>query len=649
MRNKVLVIAFASILLLTGDVTVTAQQSHRNSPAAATITLDQTVAPSPFQMIGPDGSVRIVGTVPGAPVDRVRVRVTTSNGETSTLTVKPSHGLFSCRYPLSFKKPVAPLRPCLLFIDATTDTNFNVAQSVHNQAEATLIVLAKSAPAPQLPVGFTDCLRDAAGRTDARSAQWSTQRTLVNLFEHSMAAYLMHADHPDFDLAHAEDLLYFKKNLSLYGFATRDRDWAHPLGQRPRRTYWNSVWRTWFNSSNDNPIDLDPKNQDPSNYNPYVFSNDFSDTLIMYLMQRRESGLSTEMCREGVENLLAMQYTGQGNFALKDTQGRQETYTAGAFRYGMFENGAYMTEGNGWFYIPAFRDYAAGGVLNGRCIWALGESLYRDPHGPLRDKTLMAVSLGAQFCLVDGKKGGYTHTTPQGHTYWRDASEHAYLLLGLLSACRVAPGIQFGDPVRSLKDVCAESVNALVDLETSDQGWSVYPNDAMCIAALAEGIDTLKGHPDVPRWKKALSETVDRWTNLRLNPTEYSGDPVHFGIRIGPDTMSYNWHHLGADIADRNVIYLYHSGHWIHALSRAYAVTGNDAYRQRAEKMISYLCGANPWHVRLFNELGAVYNWVEDTDGDGIEDYLKQDMYPESTAFCQIGILHYLHDVYHCQ
>jgi hypothetical protein len=44
--------------------------------------------------------------------------------------------------------------------------------------------------------------------------------------------------------------------------------------------------------------------------------------------------------------------------------------------------------------------------------------------------------------------------------------------------------------------------------------------------------------------------------------------------------------------------------------------------------------------VRLFNELGGVYNWVDDMDGDGVEDFLKQDQYPESTAFCQIGIFH---------
>ena len=55
--------------------------------------------------------------------------------------------------------------------------------------------------------------------------------------------------------------------------------------------------------------------------------------------------------------------------------------------------------------------------------------------------------------------------------------------------------------------------------------------------------------------------------------------------------------------------------------------------------MVSYLCGDNPWRVRVFNEIGGVCNWVDDTDGDGIEDELKQDLYPESTCFCQIGIM----------
>lgn len=78
------------------------------------------------------------------------------------------------------------------------------------------------------------------------------------------------------------------------------------------------------------------------------------------------------------------------------------------------------------------------------------------------------------------------------------------------------------------------------------------------------------------------------------------------------------------------------------ALADLYRLTGDARYRKRAEAIPSYLCGDNPWQMRLFNELGAVYNWTEDTNGDGVEDLVRQDLYPESTAFCQIGIMHRL-------
>ncbi len=108
---------------------------------------------------------------------------------------------------------------------------------------------------------------------------------------------------------------------------------------------------------------------------------------------------------------------------------------------------------------------------------------------------------------------------------------------------------------------------------------------------------------------------------------------------MAPARLDYRW-------PERTFIFFYKTGHWIHALAKLYALTGHERYRRRAEAMVSYLCGANPWQVRLLNELGGVYNWVEDTDGDGIEDELKQDMYPESTAFCHIGIGHLLRAMY---
>ena len=44
----------------------------------------------------------------------------------------------------------------------------------------------------------------------------------------------------------------------------------------------------------------------------------------------------------------------------------------------------------------------------------------------------------------------------------------------------------------------------------------------------------------------------------------------------------------------------------------------------------------------IASEQSGVYNWVDDCDGDGREDCFKQDMYPESTAFSHLGIMHLL-------
>jgi hypothetical protein len=137
-------------------------------------------------------------------------------------------------------------------------------------------------------------------------------------------------------------------------------------------------------------------------------------------------------------------------------------------------------------------------------------------------------------------------------------------------------------------------------------------------------------------------QVADAWLSCPVDPGESPGPALHFGPRIAPRRMTYTWRHLAPSCANYNTIYFYQTGHWVHALARLYALTGEARYRDRALAMLSYLCGANPWHCRLFNEIGGVYNWVDDMDGDGIEDYLKQDMYPESTAFCQIGIVRLL-------
>ena len=216
-----------------------------------------------------------------------------------------------------------------------------------------------------------------------------------------------------------------------------------------------------------------------------------------------------------------------------------------------------------------------------------------------------------------------------------------------VAACAVAPELPVANPrdgtAVPLRAVCVQSLNALVDLAQPHGQWSVYPNvDSVAIIALADGAQCFPDLPEAARWRATAVKVADAWLACKTDPSEGPSAPVHFGPRIRPDRMTFNWHKLSETCADRNVIYFYQTGHWIHALARLYALTEEMRYRDRALAMVRYLCGANPWHVRLFNEIGGVYNWVDDMDGDGVEDYLKQDMYPESTAFCQIGIFHLL-------
>jgi hypothetical protein len=337
-----------------------------------------------------------------------------------------------------------------------------------------------------------------------------------------------------------------------------------------------------------------------------------------------------------------MQHRNATNFALADTTGKRENYTAGAFRYGMFVNGEFMTEANGWFYNPEFKDYIQGGVLNGRCMWGLGEALRHDPNGPLAVQVKDAIREGLKYCMHDGFDGGYTKKTRQGNVYWKNVGEHAYLLLGILAAYEADPQmeISYGSqekPLR-LKDLCVFSLNALVDLKKPTEQWSPYANeDAMAISALAQGAMLLKDEPDAARWVDAASRVADGWLAAKVDPKERQAPCIQPGFRTTPETMTYNWMKMG-----KAQFFYYLTGHWIHAFSDLYAATGNLRYRERAEGLISYLCGNNALHVRLLTETGGVYNWSEDTDGDGVEDRIKQDMYPESSAYTCIGILRLL-------
>lgn len=625
-----------------------------NAPARPAVSLHEMVSSSPLVDLKDSRVLTIRGTVDDPASTSVRIRVTTSRGETAMCSAAARERRFSCRYPADFSG-APPLSPCMLFVDVTTATAFDTSAPGHYQAEAALIIYDSARhELPELPSAFTGDLLDAHGNTDRSSKEWRAYSTLVNLYMHSRAARLAGVGRPDFDLSVPGDLDWFKNNLTLYEFDQRDRNWNTPLGNRGRRTFWQSVWNTWYNSSNDHPQDGNTSNTRTSNYLPYAFSNDFADTLIMMLMHKLaanpvEDNLSV-MCSEGVENLLAMQHCDTSNFALKDSRGKRETYTAGAFRYGMFENGDFMSEGNGWFFNPAFLDYVNGGVFNGRCVWALGEALADDPEGPLAARITGAIARATRFCLSDALALGYARKSPRGNVYWYGAGEHAYLVLGLVTACKVAPdtplALTDAGTTPTLRAICVAALNALADLELPHHQFSVYPNvDSVAIAALAEGAEVLSSEPDAIRWRRTAEAVADAWLDTKVPPREYPATVIHFGPRIEPDKMTFNWHHLSPDCANHNVIYLYQSGHWIDALSRLYALTGNRRYLDRATAIAGYLCGANPWGVRLFNEIGGVYNWVDDTNADGIEDYLKQDMYPESTDFCQIGIMHLLQAV----
>ncbi len=130
---------------------------------------------------------------------------------------------------------------------------------------------------------------------------------------------------------------------------------------------------------------------------------------------------------------------------------------------------------------------------------------------------------------------------------------------------------------------------------------------------------------------------ADRWLALKpVGPATAVPSPM-FGHMIDGEGMTFV---LGKK--EHAHVSLYVGGHWMHALALLYDVTREERYRLRAEAILGYYCGANPVSVRLLNELGAVYNRVSDMDGDGAEDAVHWNGYPESTAFVQIGLLHML-------
>lgn len=592
------------------------------------VDLRESLRPSPVRMVE-DGFVTIAGS---SAAEKVAIRVTRSTGGSSKIEVRGNDGKFACRYPVDFPG-APPLSACLLYADAETGSDL-----LKQRAECVFIVTGKGDARPDLPAAFTDDFIDAAGEKDAAASSWELHRLLVNLFMRSRGAKLARIGRSDFDLAKAEDFARFKHMAALYDFDHRDRDWSAPLNHRVARAFWQAEWNRWFGPGNDHPWDGDANNRRPENYRPYTFTNDLADLLILHQMRRSLPAAAADnraaMCDEALANLIALQHRGLENFAKAEF----EKYTAGAFRYGMFETGEWLEEGTGWFVNPTASDHLKGGVFNGRSVWALGESMKLDPSGPHAKAAAEALALASRFCLHDGLEKKYTKTVA-GLPFWRQAGEHGYLTLGLLAAASVTPDLPVrldpGSPAKPLSEVTTRALDALVAALNPDGHWTKYPDqDAMGLAALAEGALTFPEHPNAASWKNAAIRVADGWLAAKHDPSERATACDHFGRREGT-RMTY---HIGGKPEVH--INLYITGLWLHALAKTYQLTGGAHYRRRAEGMLAYLCGDNPFHSRLLNEIGGVFNIIRDTDDE--KSRLNWDCYPESTAFVQIGLLHWL-------
>jgi hypothetical protein len=616
---------------------VLAWQSLWAAPVLPEVDIAPTLRPSAIVAATQEG-VQIRGTTTLSDGAGVRLRVTTSEGASHFATAAAHDGRFAARFPADFQ-PEAKLAPAVLYVDATSAAEFGGPQARTGQSEITLLVTAGGVR-PELPFVFMDDFVDAQGRRDAASTQWKRNRSLANLFMKSRGAALMRIQKPDFDLAEPADWRWFRESATLYDFEHRDRDWSAPLGSRVSAGFWNAVWPRWFNPSNDHPWDGDASNHRQENYRPYTFTNDPADLVVLYRLNGRGSAALVD----GVtRNLLASQHRGSENFALREASGRQETYTAGAFRYGMFSNGDWLTEGKGWFVHPQHRDFAHGGVFNGRAVWALGETLKAAPKSALAAGVHEALALAVKFCLRDALPLKYAYRTPSGRVVWnRTDGEHAYLLMGLLAAYEAGPGmtLQLGaGETAALRELCADALEGLAEAAGADGTWSRYGNaNAVNIIALADGARLLQEHPRSAAWRAAAVRAADQWLSLRFRPEEKrEGSPL-FSSRETPGgdmTCLSN----GREAAR---VSLYMNGHWLHALAAMHALTGEARYRERGERLLGYFCGDNPLRSRLVNELGAVCNNIADSDGDGQDDQIFWNGYPESTAFVQIGLLHWL-------
>ncbi|RYD31318.1 MAG: hypothetical protein EOP87_14965 [Verrucomicrobiaceae bacterium] len=588
------------------------------------------VRPTPVRDVA-EGAVKISGSVSSAD-GKVTVRVTRSTGGGAEAVVPVVGGKFTCNYPVDFAGAPA-LAASLLYVDASTGPDL-----LGQRAECVFIIRGPDG-APDLPSAFTDDFIDSAGRRDAAATTWAGHRELVNLFMRSRGAKLSGIGRAGFDLADGADFARFRHMATLYDFDHRDRDWSAPLGHRVARAFWQAEWNRWFGPGNDHPWDGDANNRKPENFRPYTFTNDLADLYILHRMRQSLHGTAGDnraaMCVESMANLISLQHGGKDNFAKEDGL----HYTAGAFRYGMFETGEWLEEGTGWFVNPKSSDHRHGGVFNGRSAWALGEAVRHDPSGAQAGVAAEALALTLRFCLHDGLAGKYTKKVGNGLPFWRQAGEHGYLTLGMVAAATVKPDLPVildpAEPPVPLSAVTARALDALVAALNADGHWTKYPDqDAMGLAALAEGALAFPDHPHASAWKDAAVRVAAGWLAAKHDPSERGSPCDHFGRREG-SRMTY---HIGGKPEVH--INLYITGLWIHALAKTYLLTDGQPYRERIEGMLAYLCGDNPFHVRLLNEMGGVPNIIRDTDDANSR--MNWDCYPESTAFVQIGLLHWL-------
>lgn len=619
------------------------------------VSLRETVAVTPFHDLDQARDFAISGSVRDVATKLIWLRVTDSFGRAATATVKVKGGKFTACFPQEFRGADG-LVPAMYFIDAA----LNEGAAPSERAEAAVIVLAaKQRRLPDLPSAFTTDLRGADGSVDARSPEWPRMRAMANLYFHSRGAHLAGVGRPGFDLAKPADLAAFKRDVALYDFDARDRDWSAPLGRRVARSFWQAVWDGWFGPSNDNE-----RPAGSGIYPAFTFANDTADILVAHLRrwqvrpateQPAEDDLAT-LCNEVLLNLAAMQR--KENDSAPAQPGVEGP---GAFYYGMFADGELMLDGTGWFHGGKRGDHRRGGVFLGRSLWAVGEALGRPLPGMPEDTLRETLRLGLRWGfglarshadegqpyvrLIKARDGSKTVSA-----LWRSPGEHAYLLFGLLAACErmeiaemtvFEPG-EFGYAGKqTVASLAQQALDTLADAVQPEGYWSTFADiDATAVEALARGAAVWAGNPSAARWREVAVKAADGWLAAKPLEGTYRGPvllPVGRRVPGQPGELRYRAH----ESSSTHLTY-FHAGLWLQALAELEALTGDARYTRRFEEVAGYFCGNNPFDARVFTELGGVYNFVTDTDGDTVEDRLHFDLYPESTAFVQIGVLRHL-------